>query len=161
MQRETAVDEVDAIIEGLAMTLSSDVARLVSSGEVIEPDDIAHRLIDEPLGSAQDSLIDVFGALTEDDDSEDDDDMAKLQEADRVLETIVDALNHELWDLLHDWLARGTDEPPVDALGDVRDVILRHREVLMDQVDRLAPTPSSSESESGMGVVLPIARGRR
>lgn len=161
MEFETAVDEVDGILEGLAMALSSETSRIAASGEIVNADEIAHRLIDEHLGSAEDSLKDVFNALTEDDDPLDEDDAAKREAADAVLDDVIDELNQELWEFIESYLTSMHDDLSQDMLDDIREVLLQHREALMTQVDRLAPTPPSTSSETDTGVVLPIARRRR
>lgn len=143
------------------MLWPSTLPRSWPRGELIDPDNVAHRLIDFPLASAEDSLGDVFDALTADDDENDEDDVAKRQEADQVVEAVVEALNQDLWELFDGILAREQDDQPGDVLGETRNVLLQHRENLMEQVEILAPTPPSLGCESDAGVVLPIARGRR
>lgn len=164
MHRDMAVTELDDSLEWVANTIAREVAAVVISGESIPPDEIAHRFLDLPLGSAADTVSELLNALASNADSDDEEAEQVRVDAEVALANTFEDLDRALWELLDIALSDPSRFSHADLTRQVLEALAEHRPFLIEQFYRLpsaSQSPASSSTADELGVVLPIARRRR
>lgn len=164
MERDAAVEALDATRVWLSRHLTELVYGVIEAGEVIPPEELSHRLLDNPLDLMSDDVTGIFDDLAASHGMAED--VANTRHAaDIALSAVCDDLNLAPYEIIHEGLPRRRPPSPGRLTDILMETIHEQRHYLVHFIDMLlyASSSSGSEPDSEMsvdenGVILPLAR---
>ena len=151
-----ALLEIDSALDMASADIIRELEHYLEEGTRVTPEDIAAVLLDSSFSELSHNIEDVLHDLLGTEENRDEDDTADIVHVQTALENA----QQQLWEVFSNFFQGEEFPSEEEATEAVNEVFWELREEIA-QVVEAHEHSSSSSTEDGWGVVLPITRRRR